>query len=99
MAGNNISMEFEELHETAGGFRNESEEVASVLGRADGLMDRLRSGWEGKSAEAFSEQYEELKPAINKLVELFNDIGTQLDSVADAVQEHDQSLAGSISKG
>lgn len=88
-----IKMDFEDLRANAGSYRSESEEVNALLGRLDTLMATLLETWEGASAQAFNAQYEEIKPSITNLEELLHDISVQLDTVADAVEEKDQSIA------
>ncbi len=91
-----IRLEHEELYARAGEYSNESEEVNAMTGRLDSLMDNLMSEWEGKAAEAFVNQYEEIKPSIIKLEELLSDVSEQLKKIADTMQETDESIAGGI---
>ena len=93
---NNIKMNYEELYSTAKGFNNESDEIEGVLKRAETLIDTLKSGWEGEAALAFEEQFDELKPSVQKMYELFDDIAKQLNDVAKTTLEYDNDIAKKI---
>lgn len=97
MAGN-IKMNYEELYSTAKGFQGESGEIESVLNRAERLIDSLKTGWEGDAAVAFDDQFQDLKPSVVKMIELFEDIAKQLNEVAEATAAYDADIAKKIGK-
>ena len=67
-----------ELDAMASRYNHESGEVASQIGRLDGMIGELQSMWEGASSAAFAEQYERLKPNFNEMRELLSEVGVQV---------------------
>jgi len=85
-----------ELDAMASRYSNESSEVASQIGRLDGMISELQSMWEGASSAAFAEQYERLKPHFNDMRELLSEISVQLSRTGQALQDADQQIASQI---
>ncbi|MFJ7932754.1 WXG100 family type VII secretion target [Sporosarcina sp. NPDC096371] len=85
-----------ELESMATRYNHESGEVASQIGRLDGMMSELQSMWEGASSAAFAEQYERLKPHLNEMRELLNEVGLQLNRTGNALRDADQQIASQI---
>lgn len=85
-----------ELDAMASRYNHESGEVASQIGRLDGMIGELQSMWEGSSSAAFAEQYERLKPHFNEMRELLSEVGIQLSRAGQALQDADQQVASQI---
>jgi WXG100 family type VII secretion target len=85
-----------ELESMATRYNHESGEVASQIGRLDGMISELQSMWEGASSAAFAEQYERLKPHINEMRELLSEVGVQLNRTGNALRDADQQIASQI---
>ena len=89
-----IRMTPEQMRQRAGEFRAEGDNTEQVIGKMQGLIDRLRGEWEGQAAQKFDEQFQQLKPAFQKMRELISDVATQLDGTAMAVEQLDRDIAG-----
>ena len=85
-----------ELESMATRYNHESGEVATQIGRLDGMISELQSSWEGASSAAFAEQYERLKPHLNEMRELLSEVSVQLNRTGNALREADQQIAGQI---
>ena len=57
------------------------------------LQDTLRTEWEGAAFQGFENQFNELKPKVQNFAELMQQINTQLDKTAQAMQQNDQALS------
>ena len=53
----------------------------------------MQTEWEGQASQKFAEQFESLKPSLNDMKQLIDDIGGQLDATANAVEQLDQDIA------
>lgn len=91
-----IGVDLDEIRTSADSYREESGNVEEVISACDALNDEMADFWEGSAATAFLEQWEELKPSLEAAVELLDGVGTQLDGVADTMEETDEALASSM---
>jgi len=91
-----IRLNPDELEEFAARYRDESGQVHDMRGRLDGLIAQLTDAWEGGSAQAFIDQYEELKPSFERMELLLEEISQQLSSSANILRETDANIASQI---
>lgn len=68
------------------------EEVASCRGQLSSLQD----SFQGATAAAFEERYEEWDTAAAQLTEALHGLGTWLQRASDTLAEHDESGAASL---
>ena len=92
MAGQ-IRMTPEQMRQRAGEVRTQGESYQEVINRMQGIINELQTEWEGQASRAFADQFERLKPSFNDMRRLIDDIGMQLDSTANAVEQMDQDIA------
>jgi len=88
-----IRMTPEQMRGRAGEVRNQGETFQEVINRMGNIINELQSEWEGQASQAFAEQFNRLKPSFNDMRQLIEDIGTQLDATANAVEQLDQDIA------
>lgn len=91
-----IRLNPDELEEFAARYRDESGQVADMRGRLDGLIGQLADAWEGGAAQAFIDQYEDLKPSFERMELLLDEINQQLASSANVLRETDANIASQI---
>lgn len=91
-----INIELDDIRDKADSFRDESDNQETLISDCDSLLSEIMEVWEGEAAKAFEAQWEELKPSLQSAVELLESIGTQLDGVADTMEETDAQLADSM---
>jgi len=88
-----IRMTPEQMRQRAGEVRNQGETFQDVINRMQNVINELQTEWEGQASRAFAEQFDRLKPAFNDTRQLIDNIGQQLDSTANAVEQMDQDIA------
>ncbi len=93
MAGQ-IRMTPETMRQRAGEVRTQGESFQDVINKMQNLINELQSEWEGKASEQFAQQFDTLKPSFNDMKQLIDDIGSQLDATANAVEDLDAEIAG-----
>ena len=93
MAGQ-IRMTPEQMRTRAGNFRTEGSNVDQTISKMQSLINELNTEWEGQAAQKFTDQFNQLKPSFIKMKDLINDVATQLDQTANAVEQMDREIAG-----
>ncbi|MGX7112395.1 WXG100 family type VII secretion target [Gemella cuniculi] len=83
----------EVLQSRAREYGKASNDIQAILSNLQRLQDTLRSEWEGQAFQGFDNQFNELKPKVQNFAELMQQINTQLDKTAQAMQQHDQDLS------
>ena len=68
-------------------------DIRVILSNLQRLQDTLRSEWEGAAFQGFDQQFLELKPKVENFADLMQQINTQLDKTAQAMQQNDQDLS------
>lgn len=91
-----IKLTPEELRTSAVKYTNGSTDIDNVLSILTSEQETIRENWEGTAFESFDNQFTELKPKIQEFSQLLQDINTQLNSVADTIEETDQNIASKI---
>ncbi|MFL2101358.1 WXG100 family type VII secretion target [Mycobacteroides abscessus] len=91
-----IKLTPEELRTSAVKYTNGSTDIDNVLSILTSAQETIRENWEGTAFESFDNQFTELKPKIQEFSQLLQDINTQLNSVADTIEQTDQDIAGKI---
>lgn len=91
-----IKLTPEELRTSAVKYTNGSSDIDNVLAILTSEQETIRENWEGSAFESFDNQFSELKPKIQEFSQLLQDINTQLNSVADTIEQTDQDIAGQI---
>lgn len=83
----------EVLQDRARQYGQASNDINTILGNLQRLQDTLRGEWEGAAFQGFDQQFNELKPKVQNFAELMQQINTQLDKTAQAMQQNDQDLS------
>jgi len=86
----------DELRQNGSSFINYSGETNTIVQATQNLTNQMAEMWKGAASEAFVQQYNDLKPTMDKFVQLLADIGTQVQSVAQALEDADNEIAGQI---
>ena len=88
-----IRMSPEQMRSRAGEVRQQGETFQEVINRMGNIINELQSEWEGQASQAFAQQFDRLRPSFNEMRQLVDDIGTQLNGTANAVEQLDQEIA------
>ncbi len=98
MAGNQ-SFDSAQARSVASKIKREADTARSSMAKVESQISGMKSWWKGESSVAFEEQFNSLKPNLNKLVELVNSISVQIDQVARAKEEAEKSIANALKRG
>ena len=94
MAGQ-IRITPDQMRSRANEYRREAENVQSVIGRMDSLLNQLQGEWEGASSRAYASRFQELRPGFVQAKELVDEIARALDNTASTLEETDAQIAAS----
>ena len=64
-----------------------------VISKMRNIINELQTEWEGQASRSFYDQFERLQPAFEQMRQLLYDLGGQLNSTADALEQLDQQIA------
>lgn len=92
MAGQ-IRLTPEQMRQRAGEVRTQGETFQDVINKMQNIINELQTEWEGEASRQFDQQFETLKPSFNAMRQLIDDIGSQLDGTANALEQLDQDIA------
>ena len=91
-----IKLTPEELRTSAQKYSSGSQEVDQVLSTLTAEQATISANWDGSAFDSFEQQFQELSPKIKQFAQLLQDINTQLNQVADVVEQTDQDIASKI---
>ncbi len=77
-------------------YKSEAQKMEAIVTKCTKLLSRLNEEWEGKSALAFQQQFEILKPNLNKMTQLIDTVATQLQQTANAIESLDMEIANRL---
>lgn len=60
------------------------------------LLATLQEEWEGQATTSFAAQWESIKPSFENCSQLLEDISTQLNSTAEAMESLDAQISGQM---
>ena len=95
MAGR-IAITPAELTTLGGEFMNSASEIGEIMTKLESQMSTLESSWEGAVKLSFFEEYQQRKPSIQEFQNMVNVFGEQLKTIAQELQNTDETLANSI---
>jgi len=78
-----IKVSPEQVRQVAGQFRQASQQSQEITNNLNRTMSSLQPEWEGLTQQRFYAEYEQWRTAMNQFVQLLNNIGQQLDAVAE----------------
>lgn len=93
MAGQ-IRITPDQMHDRAGEYRVQAQNVEDVITAMDMLLTNLQSEWEGESSTAFADRFTELRPGFVAAKELIDEIAAALDATANDIKDIDLQIAG-----
>ena len=86
----------EELRADGNSFKQYGEEIQAIVAKCDRLKNKLLDEWKGSSSNAFMNQYDQLHPSMENFYKVVGEIGAQVNSIADTVEQTDQDIAAKI---
>ncbi len=89
-----IRLNAEGLSQAATNLRNQGNDLESLIGQMQNVINSLPDSWEGAAANAYVEQFAGLKPGLDQTRELVETIARQIEQTLAAAQELDSNIAG-----
>lgn len=86
----------EELRARSTEYKQKAEEISSVISGLDSLISRLQDEFEGAAAQAFQQQYQDIRPHFVKGQEMTETLSQQTAQMAQNFEELDQQMASSL---
>lgn len=91
-----ITITPEELRTSARNFKLKSDEISDTLRFLLNEVHNLESTWDGAAQDQFFAQYNELQTPLNQFPEILQGIASQLEAVAQTLEETDSALASQL---
>lgn len=95
----NIKISPSEVRSISKTYHQSSQEITAMLSNLKGAQDKLQGVWEGDAFDAFTEQFNVLKPKVTDFSELLEDIYNQLNKIAQIIEETDDQIGKVVRKG
>jgi len=89
-----IKISPEQVRQVASQFRSKSQESGTMAQQLSSAVKGMEAEWEGMAAQRFYGDFTQWQQQMNKYVELLAGIGTELDRIANTIEQADQQLAG-----
>ena len=86
----------DQMRSRANEYRAKGEEMNELISGMDSLLEALTSESKGQAVSAFAESYQEMRPGFVSTAEGIKAFGDKCDIIANALEETDTSLAGSL---
>jgi WXG100 family type VII secretion target len=93
---NTIKLTPDELRTSAAKYGQFNQDVQTLISSASTEQENIRSNWEGNAFEKFDQQFNDLKPKMQDFAQLMEDIQSQLNKVADIIEQTDSDIASQI---
>ena len=78
-----ITITPEEVHQAASKFEQASGQTQEIVSTLQAEMSNLQPQWEGMTSQRFYQEYEQWRTSMGQFVELLNQIGSELHSIAE----------------
>lgn len=86
----------ETLRQRSSEYQRKSEEISQVIAGLDNLISQLQSEFEGQAAQAFEQQYQDIRPGFVKGQEMAETLSQQTRQMAENFESLDQQMASSL---
>ncbi|AXQ79412.1 WXG100 family type VII secretion target [Streptococcus chenjunshii] len=91
-----IKLTPEELRTSSQKYGTGATDIDQILTTLTNEQAVISENWSGSAFDSFEVQFNELSPKIKQFSQLLEDIQTQLNSVADTIEQTDQDIASKI---
>lgn len=84
-----ISVTPEQLRASAQVYSNAANEIQNQLSRISTENGTMASEWRGQAFQGYMDQFEQLKPNVQQMIELLTQINQQLNNYANTTEDRD----------
>ena len=95
----NIAFSSEQAQSVANSIKSKGEQAKSIVEQLDKEIKNVAGWWQGESSKAFIEEFTQLKPSLDKLVECVGNISKQLTEIARIKEQSEKDMAAQLRKG
>lgn len=96
MAGQNLTFSPDQALSVSKSIRNKASNADSLIKQLQSEIQSVSGWWQGESQRAFVEQFTNLKPSFDKMVECVNTISDNLQKIAEIKQAAEQEMASKL---
>lgn len=89
-----IAISPEQVRSVATQFKSKGQESEAMVQQLGSAVDGLQSQWEGMAAQRFMGDFQQWRTNMKNYSQLLNEIGMQLERIANTLETTDQNLAG-----
>ena len=98
MATGNMKFESGKAQKLASDMVNNANQSRNIVQQVGKDIQATQQFWKGPSAQAYTAEFERLKPKMEQLIKCVDDISKQLVSIAKIQDDSEKELASSINK-
>lgn len=95
MAGR-ISFRPEEARSVANSIKAKGNSANDIVQKLDQEIKSVEGWWQGDSAKAFVDEFNTLKPSLDKLVQCVENISRQLNQIAEIKEQGERDIAAQL---
>lgn len=88
-----IKINYEELETLKNQLKNQEEVFCDCVSGMRHIIGKLENAWEGRSANAYTEQFESLQPGFEKTRQIIETLCFQIEETMAQMQEKDEQIA------
>ncbi|MCJ8011818.1 WXG100 family type VII secretion target [Paenibacillus sp. KQZ6P-2] len=88
----------EQARGVASSIKNKGHNARDIINQLDREIKSVEGWWQGESAKAFVDEFHQLKPSLDKLVQCVDNISISLNKVADIKEQSDRDIASQLRK-
>ncbi len=92
----NIAFSPEQARGAANSIKNKGNNARDIVNQLDREIKAVEGWWQGESAKAFVDEFNQLKPSLDKLVECVNNISAQLNRIAEIKEQSERDMAAQL---
>ncbi len=86
----------EQARGVANSIKQKGNTARDVVNQLDREIKSVESWWQGDSVRAFVDEFNQLKPSLDKLVQCVENISAQLNEVARVKEESEQRITAAL---
>lgn len=86
----------EQARGAASSIKQKGNNARDIVNQLDREIKSVESWWEGDSVRAFVDEFNQLKPSLDKLVQCVENIARQLEEVARVKEESERQIASAL---
>ena len=91
-----LRLNYEEMGSSAQRLNDAGIEIENLITQMDGVINNLPEIWEGEASQSYVEQYQNYRQDLINARQFVETISVQLNTIIQANQDLDSSLAGQL---